>query len=105
VIGFNGYSQVVTISNYNTLKVTVTVTHKVFNVCLLVVASSLEFSIWMSESRTELNSCGPNIEHTVGQLIPLLFSVATEHVTISGQRVDLYKRIRSRGNVFRLAVV
>jgi hypothetical protein len=36
---------------------------------------------------------------------PLLFSVATKRVTISGQRDDLYKRIRCRGNVFQLAVV
>jgi hypothetical protein len=71
----------------------------------LVVVWSLEFCIWMSESRAELNSCGPNMEHQVGQLIPLLFSVATKRVTISGQRVDLYKRIRCRGNMFQLAVV
>jgi hypothetical protein len=35
---FIEHSHVVTTNNYNTLKITVTVTHKVFNVCLLVVA-------------------------------------------------------------------
>jgi hypothetical protein len=50
---------------------------------------SLEFSIWMSESRTELISCGPNIEHPVGQSILLLVCVATKRVTDSEQRVDL----------------
>jgi hypothetical protein len=34
---------------------------------------------------------GPNIEqHPVGQLFPLLFSVATKRVSISGQRADLF---------------
>jgi hypothetical protein len=32
---------------------------------------------WLSESRTELTLWGPNIEHPVGELIFLLFSVAT----------------------------
>jgi hypothetical protein len=135
---FNGYSQVVSTSNYNILRITVTITHKmnssmsayesllgntsniessILNPLSLSLSLSLYFFWFLdwslvsnllllsrTESRTELTSCGPNIEHPVRQLIPLLFSVATKHVTISGQRVDLYMRIRCRGNMFRLAV-
>jgi hypothetical protein len=35
---FSEHSEVVTTNKYNTLKITVIITHKVFNVCLLVVA-------------------------------------------------------------------
>jgi hypothetical protein len=34
---------------------------------------SLEFSIWISESRIELTSCGPNRDHQVEQLILLCY--------------------------------
>jgi hypothetical protein len=37
--------------------------------------SSLEF--WFSGSRTELTSCGPNIDHQVGNLIVRCFSVSS----------------------------
>jgi hypothetical protein len=46
----------------------------------------------MSESPTELTSCGPYIEHPVGQLIPLLFSVALKRVIISGQQYSLLRK-------------
>jgi hypothetical protein len=69
--------------------------------------SSLSNSLQLSttESRTELTSCGPNMEHPVGKFIPLLLSIATKHDTISRQRIDLYKRIPCCGNVFQLVVV
>jgi hypothetical protein len=105
VIGFIGYSQVVNTINYNTLKITITHKIKSSTSACLIVAWSLEFSRpGCLNLRTEPTSCGPNIEHPVGELIPL-FSVATKRVTISGQRVDLYNRIRCSGNVFQLAVV
>lgn len=59
----------------------------------------------MSELRIELSSCEPNTHHQVEQLISLLFAVAMKRVIISGQRFDIYKRIRCRGNVFHLASV
>jgi hypothetical protein len=62
---------------------------------------SLEFSLWISESWTEVTTCGPNTD----QSIVFCYSpLAWKRVTISGQRVDLYKCIRCRGNVFQLAV-
>jgi hypothetical protein len=57
-------------------------------------------STWLSESQTGLTSCRSNIEHPVGQLIPLLYSVAMKRVTISRQCVDVHKRIHCRGNAF-----
>jgi hypothetical protein len=73
-------------------------THKVFNVCLLscclvtlhywtalndVCRINLEeslifkFSIWVFESRTELTSCGPYIDHQVEQLTVLYYFVSS----------------------------
>jgi hypothetical protein len=103
---FIEYSQVLTTSNYTTLKNTVALTHKEkasASACL-VVSWSLKFSLWMYQSRTELTSCGQNMEHPVGQSIPLLFSVVMKCVSVSRQRVNLYKRFRCLGNVFQLAV-
>jgi hypothetical protein len=70
-----------------------------------IVAWSLEICLWMSESPTELTSCGANIEHPVGHSILLFFSVATKRVSISGQHLDSYQRIRCRGNVFYTELV
>jgi (2Fe-2S) ferredoxin len=63
VIGFIGYSQVVTTINYNTLKTSVTVTHKVFNICLrsrCLFSRILSLDLWISEwtdfMRTECRS-------------------------------------------------
>jgi hypothetical protein len=55
---------------------------------------SMQCNLSNSEFRTELTSCGPNIEHRVAQLTVLLYSVATKRVTINRQRSDLYKRLR-----------
>jgi hypothetical protein len=45
---FIGYSQVVTTINYNTLKITVIMTHKMKSStsAYLVIAWSVEFSLW-----------------------------------------------------------
>jgi hypothetical protein len=67
--------------------------------------SALEFSVWISESGTELTSCGPSTDHQVEHLIVLCYSpLPGERVTVCGQRLDSCKRTR-RGNVFPLAVV
>jgi hypothetical protein len=64
---------------------------------------SLELSLAVL-SPTDLTSCKPNIGHQVEQLIVLYYSLfhplPRKRVTISGQRFDLYRRIRCRGNVF-----
>jgi hypothetical protein len=68
-----------------------------------LLCQTLVLDVWMSEwtnfMRTEYRSPSRIVD------CPLLFSVATKRVTISGQRADLYKHIRCRGNMFPLAVV
>jgi hypothetical protein len=41
---------------------------------------SLQFSLSLSESRTELAVCGPNIEHPVGQFISSFIRSRYENV-------------------------
>jgi hypothetical protein len=71
--------------------------------------STFSNSRWLSESQTELTSCGPNVDHQVEQLtVPcysLFHPLPRKRVTISWQLFDLYNRIRCRGNVFLLAIV
>jgi hypothetical protein len=99
---FIGYSQVVSTSNYNTPRITVNIIQKKIILRRMLTSRylvkfqllnppisilnplGLWLSLWLSESRSELISCRSNIEHPVGELIPLLFSVATKRVTISG---------------------
>jgi hypothetical protein len=121
VIRYIGCSYFVTTNNYTTLKITVTVTQKIkFSASVyLVVASTietsndeswgvstLEFSIWICGSRTELALCGPNTDHEAEHSIVLCYSpLPWERVTISGQRLDSYQRKRCCGNVFQQAFV
>jgi hypothetical protein len=72
---FTGYSQIVTTNNYNTLKITITITHKVFNVCFLSRLLIKNLS-WL---KLQLLSC-------------LLNSLTTEsesYITIDGQSASL----------------
>jgi hypothetical protein len=118
MIEFIGYSQVITTINYNTLKNTVTTTHKnkVFNDVRqmnLEVSSfsnsrngslELPLAVWISDwanvMHTEYRSQDGKVDCPV-----ILSSVATKHVSISEQRFDLYKPICCHENVFLLAVV
>jgi hypothetical protein len=58
---------------------------------------TLYLAVWISDwttfMRTEYRSPSSTVD------FPLLFSVATKRVTISGQRCEIYKRIRCSGNV------
>jgi hypothetical protein len=60
---FIGYSKVVTTYNYNILKITVTITHKiVFNICLLIAVSRL--SAW-SHSHSHIATDGQSVSQPV----------------------------------------
>jgi hypothetical protein len=65
--------------------------------------TGISLAVWISDwtnfMRTEYRSRSRTID------CPLLLSVAMKRVTISGQRFDLYKRIRCSGNMFEIAVV
>jgi hypothetical protein len=84
---FIGCSQVVSIINYITLKITVTITRKIKSSMSILNSQScgtLSRTLRLdSVSHPELASRGPEIEHPVQQFIPLLFAVATKRVSIS----------------------
>jgi hypothetical protein len=54
---------------------------------------SLETSIWMSESQTELTSRGPNIDHQVEQLIVLCYFLLPGNVWQSPDNALIYTSV------------